>query len=170
MAINLDKQYGPFPLKVWLVIGAGGIGIGLYAASKMNANDTATTGALAVPPQVIFNRVLIGLESVPADPNPIAVLKPADPNPIMPSNPAATPAVLPTIIPQTPVSVMPSNPAATVDYTAVNPSVWNAFINTIPNPAAPSPVTYHTDPNPVYSTPSSGVNTPGLDTSGNAYF
>jgi len=41
MAIDLNKQLGPFPLKIWLVIGAGGIGAGLYLA-KHNLSAGAT--------------------------------------------------------------------------------------------------------------------------------
>lgn len=39
----LDKQIGPFPLKLWLVIGVGGIGIGVIVAKRNKGTSTAST-------------------------------------------------------------------------------------------------------------------------------
>jgi hypothetical protein len=87
MAIDLNKQIGPFPLKLWLIIGAGGIGVGLLVSRKMGASDTS--GTIAQPGTVNFVR--IGAEHVPNTLAPVAALVPTPVNPIMPSNPAATP-------------------------------------------------------------------------------
>lgn len=143
MTIDLDTKYGPFPLKVWLIIGAGGVGIGLFASSKMKQNDTASTGALAVPPQVIFNRVTIGIEHVPDTLKPLVALKPPAANPILPSNPAAT-VVTPPV--QAPIHI--TQPST--DFTAVAPHVWADFINpgSVPGYTRPVAIPYVTDPSP----------------------
>lgn len=165
MAIDLNKQYGPFSLKIWLLIGVGGVGIGLFVASKQNSGKGATSDkGLAVPPQVIFNRVVIGLEHVPDTTKVVAPIKPPVPNPIMPSNPAAKPTipvVKPPIAPEPIIKPIIPAPA----YTAVAPTIWQSFISGTPVTAATVAEANRQGalaPKPLYS---------GVDPlSGNAFF
>lgn len=89
MAINLDTQYGPFPLKVWLIIGVGGVAIGLFVASKQNSGKDGVTSdkGVSAPPPVIFAKIFV--EHVPGVSDPVKPIKAAPANPIMPSNPAS---------------------------------------------------------------------------------
>lgn len=65
MAIDLDKQIGPFPLKVWLVIGVGGIGVGLYAAKHLSNSGAPSTSGIAVPASSAAPAHMIGNEALP---------------------------------------------------------------------------------------------------------
>lgn len=67
MAINLDKQIGPFPLKIWLVIGIGGIGVGLYAAKHLSSTGAPSTSGIAVPASSAQAAHSIGNEQLPVN-------------------------------------------------------------------------------------------------------
>jgi hypothetical protein len=99
MSISLDKQYGPFPLKIWLIIGAGGIGAGLLVARHLSSSQGVAggeTGKGSQPAPVIFTRVIIGLEHVPGVDDIKPDIKPPVVNPIMPSHiPTAAPIIKP---------------------------------------------------------------------------
>lgn len=100
MAIDLDKQYGPFSLKIWLLIGVGGVGIGLYVASKQNsgsAAEKAGVGAAVSQPGAGVFRVLIGREHVDGAMDMHPSIKPDAVTPIFPSNPATRPIVSPFV-------------------------------------------------------------------------
>ena len=95
MPISLDKQYGPFPLKIWLIIGAGGIGAGLLLANHFGSSQALAggeTGKGSQPAPVIFTRVIIGLEHVPGVDDMKPAIKPAPTTPIMPSHNPTAPA------------------------------------------------------------------------------
>lgn len=52
MAFDLDKQIGPFPLKTWLIIAVGGIGVGYLVSTRMSGgglSDTTSGAKIAVP-------------------------------------------------------------------------------------------------------------------------
>lgn len=71
MAIDLNHKIGPFPLKLWLVIGVGGIGAG-YLVSKQFAgnNSTANMSAGVAPaPTAQFGPLqhVIGNDMLPQD-------------------------------------------------------------------------------------------------------
>lgn len=158
MAIDLNKQYGPFSLKIWLVIGVGGIGAGLLLAKHLGQNQTATNdasanGGITAPPGVIFNRVIIGLEHVPGAGDDVKPLNPA----------VLTPVTSP-ITPKPTIS-MGLNPIhqPSQDYTAVNSDVWSKFIG--------SPVKTVSVGGVGQQSPSIPLQPyTGLDASGNAYF
>lgn len=40
--ISLDKQLGPFPLKIWLIIGVAGVGIGYLVTRKTGASASSS--------------------------------------------------------------------------------------------------------------------------------
>lgn len=169
MAFDLNKQIGPFPLKVWLIIGVGGVGIGLFVASKQNSGKGGVTSdkGLANPPQVFFSKVTIGLEHVPGTTTPVPPIKPPKMNPIMPSNPAAEIKPEPTTKPPPtigqglpPIRTTPVTPAP-VAYTAVNPSIWQSFISGTPLAAGTITNPPRTTTQPIFS---------GLDERGVAYF
>lgn len=43
--MDLNKQIGPFPLKMWLIIGAGGVGIGYLVTRKSGTSASGDSTA-----------------------------------------------------------------------------------------------------------------------------
>lgn len=74
MHFDLNKQIGPFPLKIWLVIGAGGIGLGFLVAKQFGnsgepTNDSAALALPHTPSLADFWHVgLVGSDALPTAP------------------------------------------------------------------------------------------------------